>query len=58
MGKIFKSITWLLVLDPELVHQKINVELMWNIIIQVNIKSQELDVKTLPIFSPLKIIVN
>ena len=35
MGKVFKSNTWLLILDPELVHQKINVELMWNNIIQV-----------------------
>ena len=35
MGKVFKSNTWLLILGPEVVHQKINVELMKNIIIQV-----------------------
>ena len=33
MGKVFKSSTWLLILDPEVAHQKINVELMKNIII-------------------------
>ena len=33
MGKVFKSNALLLLLDPEVAHQKINVELMKNIII-------------------------
>ena len=32
MGKVFKYNTWLLILDPEVPHQKINVELMKNTI--------------------------
>ena len=35
MGKVFKSNSRLLTLGPEVVHQKINVELIKNIIIRV-----------------------
>ena len=33
MGKVFRSNARLLILDPEVAHQKINVELMKNLVI-------------------------
>ena len=50
MGKVFKSNTWLLILDPEVVHQKINVELMWNIIIQVKYQESRIGCENLAYF--------
>ena len=41
MGKVFKSNTLLLILDPEVAHQKINVELMKNIYLLFLVKYQE-----------------
>ena len=50
MDKVFKSNTWLLILDPEVVHQKINVELIWNIIIQVKYQESRIGCENLAYF--------
>ena len=54
MGKVFKSNTWLLILDPEVVHQKINVELMWNIIIQVKYQESRIGSENLAYFQSIE----
>ena len=54
MGKVFKSNTWLLILDPEVVHQKINVELMWNIIIQVKYQESRIGYENLAYFQSIE----
>ena len=54
MGKVFKSNTWLLILDPEVVHQKINVELMWNIIIQVKYQESRIGCENLVYFQSIE----
>ena len=54
MGKVFKSNTWLLILDPEVVHQKINVELMWNIIIQVKYQESIIVCENLAYFQSIE----
>ena len=54
MGKVLKSNTWLLILDPEVVHQKINVELMWNIIIQVKYQESRIGCENLVYFQSIE----
>ena len=54
MGKVLKSNTWLLILDPEVVHQKINVELMWNIIIQVKYQESRIGCENLAYFQSIE----
>ena len=54
MGKVFKSNTWLLILYPEVVHQKINVELMWNIIIQVKYQESRIGCENLAYFQSIE----
>ena len=50
MGKVFKSKTRLLILGPEVAHQKINVELMRNIIIRVKYQESRIGFENLAYF--------
>ena len=54
MGKVFKSNTWLLILDPEVAHQKINVELMKNIIIRVKYQESRIECENLIYFQSIE----
>ena len=54
MGKVFKSNSWLLTLGPEVVHQKINVELMKNIIIRVKYQESRTGCENLAYFQSIE----
>ena len=54
MGKVFKSNTWLLILGPEVVHQKVNVELMKNLIIWVKYQESRIWCENLAYFQSIE----
>ena len=54
MGKLFKSNIWLLTLGPEVAHQKINFELMKNIIIRVEYQESRIGCENLAYFQSIE----
>ena len=54
MGKVFKYNTRLLILGPEVVHQKMNVELMKNITIRVKYQESRIGCENLAYFQSIE----
>ena len=54
MDKVFESNTRLLILGPEVVHQKINVDLMKNIIIWVKYQESRIGCENLAYFQSIE----